>query len=299
MRKVRQAFDLDALRECVQRKPDDFVVDGFTKVHIPNLGKGEPCVYYFKDNGSPVLGVAHLDSVQKEDWCEMLDCPHPLIFSPRMDDRLGVYVITRFLPALGIKPNVLLTLGEETGRSTGQFYFQDPAPNWMFQFDRRGTDVVMYQYDDKATRALLKPYGLRIGEGTFSDISSMDHLEVKGFNFGVGYHDEHGYYAHCVPSELFEQVAKFVRFYGDNFKRKLKHDDTVESFGSWIWLGNFNRVPRTYVTEGRAIQDRIHEAGDYSWEGKCQLCGAWDTLAEVEQVWVCENCALPFLQRGN
>ncbi len=52
---------------------------------------------------------------------------------------------------MGINVDVLLTTGEEMGQSSAAYF--DPGEkkyNWMFQFDRGGTDVVTYDYGDKS-----------------------------------------------------------------------------------------------------------------------------------------------------
>lgn len=180
---------------------------------------------FFKDNGSSVLAVAHLDSVQTTNWCEILAIPDcPLLFSPRLDDRLGVYVLLYLLPALGIKVDVLLTNGEESGNSSAELFKTKKDYNWMFMFDRKGDDVVMYQYMDDKYKALLAEYGWKeVAYGAFSDIGKLEHLGIKGFNFGVGYHDYHAMMAYCKMSQLFSQVAKFCNFYADVKDIKMPH----------------------------------------------------------------------------
>jgi hypothetical protein len=45
---------------------------------------------YFKNNNSPVLGVAHLDSVQKSEYCQLINHPAgQILFCPKADDRIS------------------------------------------------------------------------------------------------------------------------------------------------------------------------------------------------------------------
>ena len=45
-----------------------------------------------------------------------------MVHSGALDDRLGAYIILDLLPKLGINVDVLLTVGEEQGRSTANFF---------------------------------------------------------------------------------------------------------------------------------------------------------------------------------
>jgi hypothetical protein len=173
------------------------------------LGGGE---YRFIDNGSKVLGVAHVDHV---------DCGSNHFFrsghrvwSSRLDDRLGVHVLLDILPKMGIVVDVLLTDNEEIGQSTAELFKPSKDYNWMFQFDRHGTDAVCYQYRDM--EEVVKDY-FRVGRGSFSDISLMDHLGCGGVNVGTAYYEEHTLGSHGNLKELAAQLEAFKRFY-DNFR---------------------------------------------------------------------------------
>lgn len=201
-----RAFDLEKFG-VPQPAPDDF--------------------YLFRDNGSDVLAVAHLDTVgaPHQRACHLLDTEGgPVVYSRALDDRLGAYVILDMLPKLGVECDILLTVGEESGRSTAQFFKQDKHYDWMIQFDRGGTDVVMYQYDDDDTRELVREAGAIVGDGIFSDICYLDHLGVKGFNWGIGYRDYHGPRAHAYLDDTFGMVDSFLLFHQLNVGRYLPHE---------------------------------------------------------------------------
>jgi hypothetical protein len=128
--------------------------------------------YYFRDNGASVLGVAHLDTVLNAK--PMREGKY--VIAPQLDDRLGVWILLDLLPSLGVNLDILLTTGEESGNTTA-YYFDSIRPyNWIVEFDRAGSDVVMYQYDCDEYADLLGSYGFRVGFGSFSDICAMDHL---------------------------------------------------------------------------------------------------------------------------
>lgn len=204
--------------------------------------------YFFKDNGSNVLAVAHLDTVihPEDRTCRfvMTEGAGTVVFSGALDDRLGAYIILELLPLLGLTYDVLLTVGEESGQSTAGF-FQPPSGkdyNHIIEFDRGGTDVVMYQYEDNEVRQLVKNCGARVGVGSFSDVSYLEHLEVKGFNWGVGYQDYHGPRGHAFLEDTFEMVAKYLVFAEQNEGVYMPHypaDDGYPSGrGSGMWGGH-------------------------------------------------------------
>jgi hypothetical protein len=124
--------------------------------------------YIFRDRGERVLGVAHLDTVLPG---TQFAHDGDRVFCPSLDDRLGVYMLSELLPLLGVKFDLLLTDGEERGCSTARWFVPPRRYNWMFSFDRAGTDVVLYQYYSPANRRLLHRAGFRVGVGSYSDIA--------------------------------------------------------------------------------------------------------------------------------
>jgi hypothetical protein len=178
--------------------------------------------YYYQDNGSDILAVAHLDSVQDDGTCSIMNTSAgPLVVSGTLDDRLGVYVILELLPKLGITCDWLLTTDEEMGQSTAGDFDTGKEYKWMFQFDRGGTDVVMYDYETKQLCDLVEDSGARVGNGSFSDICMLEHLGCAGFNWGVGYRDYHGPRSHAWLNDTFRMVARFVKFYRANVEKEF------------------------------------------------------------------------------
>ena len=197
--RARAAFSREALaRICAMPERDFGEAYGMETVNCGSSAeerKWSDYIYHFKDNGSSVLAVAHLDTVMPAERraARFVDTEAgTVVFSGALDDRLGAYIILELLPALGITYDWLLTVGEETGQSTADFFEPAKDYDWIIEFDRGGTDVVMYQYEDSDTRKAVLDCGAMIGDGIFSDISYMEHLGVKGFNWGCGYRDYHG-----------------------------------------------------------------------------------------------------------
>lgn len=186
-------------------------------------------MYVFKDNGSKVLAVAHLDTVKHTRHFRYRE-KEKKIFCGQLDDRAGAWVILDRLPKMGINVDVLLTEGEETGQTTAAHFKTDKKYNFIFSFDRRGDDVVGYSYEDEVWREIVKSVGFRPSGGSFSDISRMTGLGCKGFNFGVGYMNEHRD-NHFIDLGLLEgQLRRFQKFWENYNDVAIPH--TVKTYNN-------------------------------------------------------------------
>lgn len=249
--RVRSVFSADDLIDICGRDGEDFSDFG-QKVKLQPSRYGDERFFYFQDNGSDILAVAHLDTVQNDRSCTVTRTAAGLLAcSGGLDDRLGAYVILDMLPKLGIQCDILLTTDEEMGQSTGAEFEPHKQYNWMIQFDRGGTDVVMYQYETPERAALVEDAGARVGDGSYSDIADLDHLGCAGFNWGVGYQDYHSERSHAWLEDTFRMVARFVKFYEQNGDVHLAY--TYGSREDWLTADCGHEVniddPRTYVEE--------------------------------------------------
>lgn len=233
--RVRDAFCADDLTRVCE-------ADDFTR-YADRVDLGGDRFYWHRYDDAPVLAVAHLDTVQDDRTCRVTETAAGLLAtSGGLDDRLGAYVIAELLPRLGVECDLLLTTDEEVGRSTAADFAaevgDDHGYNWIIEFDRGGTDVVMYQYETPELALLVEEAGARVGIGAFSDISTMGDLGVAAFNWGVGYEDYHSPRAHAWLEDTFRMVARFVRFYEANADLYLPHDpDITPPYGDWEWDG--------------------------------------------------------------
>ncbi len=202
-----------------------------------------PGRHIYIDRGSSVLAVAHLDSVKvpKFFWCN-----NKVIACPSIDNRLGAWIILHGLPSMGIYPDVLLTENEESCNSTGEdFQPGEVKWNWMFSFDRMNEDVVLYQYGGGKLQEAIKSHGFAIGNGSYSDISSMGSLEIEGANFGCGMEDYHSDNAHAKVDVVIRQLQKFAALW-----KSIEHTKfTWDEKSSWHrkskrhqWNGQVQKV---------------------------------------------------------
>jgi hypothetical protein len=214
--------------------------------------------------------------------------------SPTLDDRLGVYIITRLLPKLGVNCDWLLTTGEEIGESSAELFRTDKNYNWAFSFDRAGTDVVLYQYDHKALRKLLRKAGFRVAEGMFSDLSFLD-IGCSGINFGCGYHDNHSPGAYAILSDVFTMVDRFTSFHRKHESVRLPYNPGYAMTG---WR-NYRRPAyqhcgrngySAYTDYGYSAYSGYPEKGEayLNWRDECAVCGR--ILRDGCEIDTCTNC---------
>lgn len=195
-----------------------------------------PDRYFFADHGSNVLAVAHLDSVeQHKHFVVAKVAGETIVYNAQLDDRLGAYIILELLPRLGIQCDILLTEGEETGRSTAKHFTSAKQYNWIISFDRMGTDVVMYKYETPKYAQMLRESDCRVGVGSFSDICYLESLGCAGFNFGCGYADYHSKLARVELSDTAQMIQSFLDFHKkhkDTFLEHKKRDSYTSRHGT-------------------------------------------------------------------
>jgi hypothetical protein len=209
--------------------------------NIDNLGhkrnykrkSTNPTYHLFYDRGSDILAVAHLDTYG-EDYIHFQRI-EDRIYSASLDDRLGAYLILSYLSHLPY--DILLTVGEESGNSTAQYFETDKQYNWVFEFDRAGIDAVLYQFEDMDTSDILESFGWVIGMGSFSDISYLSHLGCKAFNLGTGYHNAHSPYSYMVIHETQKSCGRFEKLFKAYSDVRLPHDESME-YTRYSWRGH-------------------------------------------------------------
>lgn len=208
--------DMDKLKERCTAPISDFelLVRENPRGKITQTADG-PLLYL--DRNADVLAVAHLDAVgnfpgffhglvENETW----------VFSPWLDDRLGVFLLLDVLPAIGLRYDILLCTNEEKGASTAYHFDPPKGKTWryLFELDRAGTDVVNYQYNcpplSKALQEAGFPYPMR---GSYTDIVELEHLDTAAFNVGVAYENAHTKWCRANLNETYGQMLKTILFY--------------------------------------------------------------------------------------
>jgi hypothetical protein len=226
LKELIEKFDPAMMAAICEEDENNFA--GFYDMERVEVDQPAPHNFYnFLDRGSNILAVAHLDTVASKDKrkCRFVDTEGagPIVVSRALDDRIGAYSILEWLPALGFSPDVLLTVGEESGKSTAGLYEPYKQYDWIIEFDRGGTDVVLYCYDDTPTRKLVSDTGATVGRGSISDISYLYNCGVKAFNWGTGYRDYHTAKSHAWLADTWEMMDYFLLFLEQNETTHLPH----------------------------------------------------------------------------
>ena len=266
-----------------------------------------------------VLAIAHIDTVLGEDWSLM----HKGVFySPALDDRVGVYTICDVLVTLPY--DILLTDHEEIGASSGALFETGKEYNWMFQFDRRGSDVVMYEYETADLAKRIRTAGCRVGVGSFSDISAMTHLGISGFNWGCGYEKEHSRACHVIEKNHDNMVRGFTKFWQANASVRMSYIAPVWDYSLPVGIKTTNaRSGNTFAfwDEADSVLDecencgelgevkydrfsgmilcaKCDESGGEEW-GECPGCNNdFSLLYQVGDMRLCAKCAQWFRHYG-
>lgn len=215
-------LDLSLLRTVCQMDIASFgTIKGMQTLSANDPGR----MHYFFDRGANVLAVAHLDTVQAVNTFMVTrgeKSGAQRVYAPQLDDRLGAYLLLCQL-ASEFQYDILLTVGEETCTSSAYYFDAPRSYNWTFAFDRAGTDIVLYQYEDADLVQRLLRAGGRVGIGSYSDIADLAHLGCKGINFGCGYYDNHSPRAYMRTSDTFHMVDVFRKFYAAHKDTRLVH----------------------------------------------------------------------------
>lgn len=187
------------------------------------INDGTKWRHAYRQGAVSVLGVAHADTVL--DSTAFTYDGRDKVVSPELDDRLGLWTLLHGLPSHGVNDfSILVTDFEEIGQSTASEFDPPVDFNWMFQFDRRGTGVVNYEFgDDGVFDGLLKQTFGKLHRGSFSDICSLSGLGCKGFNVGTAYYNEHTHGCWANLKELRNQMRNFSRFFHSFKGWKLPH----------------------------------------------------------------------------
>ena len=71
------------------------------------------------------------------------------------------------------------------GKSSAEIFVPEKTYHWAFSFDRAGSDVVLYHYESKPLKKVLRKAGFHVGQGSFSDLTFLD-AKSRGLTSGAG-----------------------------------------------------------------------------------------------------------------
>jgi len=257
---MKLKLNVDRIKEHCTRSIADYV--GLAGFQQHTLSDGS--FYLFQDNGADILMVAHLDVVSLP---VTFRHKRGKVTSVALDDRLGVYILLEVLPALGIVCDVLLTVDEEDGDSTARGFQPTKEYKWVGEFDRKGTDVVVYDYMDNAWLDALESVGYRIGLGCYSDISELEFMGVACANFGCGYKKIHTIKCRANLRTVQRAIGRFAKFYA-------QYKDTRFVCG----VAYRQREETVGYTRGDGAWGDTRESNQGC---QCDGCGLWCSLDDM------------------
>jgi len=179
----------------------------FSPGQVVGMGKRK---HVYVDNGSPILLVAHVDTVQtprlNQDQCT----------GAGFDDRLGVCLAHKLVKEYPAIFDLLLTDFEESGGSTAAFFNPTHEYNLVVELDREGGDYVDYGLASDELHDLLASYGFTKGRGSYTDICSMPQVECCKINVGIGTFNSHGKKSGYDKAVADLQIARLLSFIRDH-----------------------------------------------------------------------------------
>ena len=256
--------------DCCTKSTDDAFAALESLQHFQIIGSGDDR-FAIRVGSVPIVAVCHLDTVLgNTSW--HCDTKTNVVTSSELDDRLGLACL--LLLATIHDFTIVCCDHEEVGRSTADVaadYIQEHGIpcNWIFELDRRGVDVVSYDYSEPLWDGILANYFGEIGQGSFSDVCRMESLGVKAFNAGIGYHREHTMHCHANLNDTLERCHQVVAMVEDLANVRLPHDSQMTP-GYRDFAGTFEDLE------------------------ECQSCQQLEECDQYDGMILCDDCWLTF-----
>jgi|GEM_PF-1350503 len=210
--------------------------------------------YFYQDNASPILLVAHMDTVTRKK-CKVvvnrnvLTNKHPDPLGG--DDRAGIFGIIEVLreceEAKLAKPSILITNYEESGgRGVKAFITSDELQiehiNLMVELDRKGaTEYVTYADIDKKVEQYVESFGFKSGWGSYSDIADLtDAYFIPSVNLSIGYYEQHSSREYQHFDELLLTVDRVIDMIVDPLTELYPVVPRFRSYGNGYKYGGYD-----------------------------------------------------------
>lgn len=225
----------------------------------------KPGQFEFHDNGADVLFVAHLDTVQ--DGVPKITKVNEKtreIYHPCLDNRLGLLAIRALIPHFIKGPyDVLLTTGEESGKSTAREFARDHKDllgryKVAVSFDRGFETPALYSsLRDKNWRDAITAIGFKPDSGSFSDTTILAEGGMRIINLPCGMRDYHGKKAYAKLAELEHSLGKLQVIVDTARSLAPCERDAEPTFYGGYQGGGYSTFPRASASlVGRGFQYR-------------------------------------------
>lgn len=197
---------------------------------------------------SPVLLIAHLDTVHKEPVkhiCYSKD--ENIMMSPQGiggDDRCGVWMVLQIIKKY--KCSVLFCEDEELGCVGAEKFIKSKIVpqniNYIMEFDRRGSnDAVFYDCDNEEFTAFITDGGFIEDYGSFSDISVIaPYLGIAAVNLSCGYYNAHTQHEFIVLSEMKANINKAMKLIAQTDRdKKFEYIECKHKYKNFGYIGHY------------------------------------------------------------
>ena len=225
---------------------------------------------------SPIMLVAHLDTVHKEpvrDICTSSD--GNILMSPQGiggDDRCGVYALVKTYDLSPVKPYLLFTCDEETGGIGAKTFVKclDQLPELktlklIIEIDRRGShDAVYYDCANDAFEEYITNKGFVTDYGSFSDISVIaPELGIAAVNLSSGYYNAHQLHEYINRAELEATIVKVIEIVRETARPDFPRYEYIDAYDSyWDWYAEDKEeepLPDEYAQIYTELLERYEE----------------------------------------
>lgn len=229
---------LKRIKKIVKMRLDTLQVeyhsDNFGNIIVGNFEKKKPCI------------VAHLDSVHNKASKTIYFDGNRLSSDNGIggDDKCGIISALECLKDCDV--NAVFTIDEEIGCIGAERIDKGIFKNtcYFIEVDRRGCDEVINNLCypsstgavmDEALKPYMDSFGLKFGDGTFTDLSEIiPEVKIGGINLCAGYYEAHTIKEYVILSELHKSICfckavfKGIR---DVFPIEVEDDYGFGSFG--------------------------------------------------------------------
>lgn len=212
-------IDTQGLINLIRLSDSDLI----KKLKKLNPTKTDGLNYFFYDRGTPVVIVAHLDTVRK--FCPIVK-QYKVLNETYIkaddtilgaDDRVGIYLAIELLTRKDI--SVLITNFEESGgigakKAATEIKFNNKL---FIEIDRHGTGhYVTYSKFSKNFYEWMNLFEIKRETGTFSDVLFLtEKTKIPHINISCGYYNEHTAKEYLIVEQMewtYKKVIEIIEF---------------------------------------------------------------------------------------
>lgn len=232
------------LETCFRLKQNELMLT-LRKIYKGKTANCKPSKYLLVKGNTPILLIAHLDTVHKTPVKEIcMTHDGNIIMSPQGiggDDRCGVYALNTVYSRSQVKPWLLFTCDEEIG-GIGAHEFADDYKSHLLhkglnsikllvELDRKGhNEAVYYDCDNPDLMEYITSKGFETNYGSYSDIATIAPvMGVAAVNLSAGYYDAHTTHETVNRAHLNDSITKVCSIVADAAQKDFPKYEYIEA----------------------------------------------------------------------